>query len=59
MKELKKRAYNAPFEWYCLSKYVGQYLPLNQWACTMHHGLYLGYPAGLAAIGKATGATAG
>ena len=52
---IEKRAYNAPFEWYCLSKYVGQYLPLNQWSCTMHHGLYLGYPAGLAAIGKAIG----
>lgn len=52
---IEKRAYNAPFEWYCLSKYLGQYLPLNQWTCTMHHGLYLGYPAGLSAIGKAIG----
>lgn len=52
---VEKRAYNAPFEWYCLSKFVGQYLPINQWACTMHHGLYLGYPAGLSAIGKAIG----
>ncbi len=48
-----KHAYNAAFEWYCLNKY-GQ-TPLEQWHCTMLHGLYCGYPAGLAAIGKALG----
>ncbi|MBR3422672.1 MAG: DNA polymerase [Ruminococcus sp.] len=53
-----KRAYNAAFEWYCLSKYL-QLKPetqtawLGQWRCTMLHGLYLGYPSGLAAIGEA------
>lgn len=52
---VEKRAYNAPFEWYCLSKHFGRYLPLEQWSCTMFHGLYCGYPAGLAAIGKAIG----
>lgn len=37
-----KHAYNAPFEWGCLSKYLGT-LPPNQWRCTMFHGLYCGY----------------
>lgn len=48
-----KHAYNAPFEWYCLNKY-GQ-TPLSQWRCTMLHGLYCGYTAGLAATGEALG----
>lgn len=52
---IEKCAYNATFEWLCLSKYFGVELPVNQWTCTMHHGLYLGYPAGLAAIGEAIG----
>ena len=52
---VEKRAYNAPFEWYCLSRHFGQYLPINQWVCTMFHGLYCGYPAGLSAIGNAIG----
>lgn len=55
-----KHAYNAAFEWYCLSKY----LHLNEtdrnnwlvhWRCTMLHGLYCGYTAGLDATGKAIG----
>lgn len=49
-----KHAYNAPFEWGCLSKFVG-YLPPDQWRCTMFHGLYCGYTAGLDATGKALG----
>nr|DAD69023.1 MAG TPA: DNA polymerase I [Siphoviridae sp. ctFiA6] len=53
--EVEKCAYNATFEWLCLSKYFGHDLPLEGWACTMHHGLYLGYPGGLAAIGEAIG----
>ena len=59
-----KHAYNAAFEWYCLSRYFGledknswgtpqQWLP--QWRCTMLHGLYCGYTAGLDATGKALG----
>ena len=53
-----KRAYNAAFEWYCLSKYLKlkpetQSAWLSQWRCTMLHGLYLGYPGGLAALGEA------
>jgi len=58
-----KHAYNAPFEWYCLSKHFGLFGNLNyppeawlsQWRCTMLHGLYCGYPAGLDACGKALG----
>lgn len=53
--EILKHAYNAAFEWYCLSKYCGQMLPLDQWRCTMLHGLYCGYTAGLAATGEALG----
>lgn len=49
-----KHAYNAAFEWACLSKYFGA-LPVDQWRCTMFHGLYCGYTAGLEATGKALG----
>ena len=48
-----KHAYNAPFEWYCLNKFY--YSPLSQWRCTMLHGLYCGYTAGLAATAVALG----
>jgi len=50
-----KSAYNAPFEWGCLSKYFGKWLPPEQWRCTMFKGLYAGYTAGLDATGKALG----
>ena len=50
-----KHAYNAAFEWYCLSKYVGMQLPPSQWRDTMLHGLYAGYTAGLDATGRALG----
>ena len=58
-----KHAYNAAFEWYCLSRHFHLesnpgYPPeawLPQWHCTMLHGLYCGYPAGLDATGKAMG----
>ena len=56
-----KHAYNAPFEWYCLCQFF-RWDParegaafLTQWHCTMLHGLYCGYPAGLDAVGKALG----
>lgn len=53
-------AYNAAFEWYCLSKYFGlsedqRTQWLSKWCCTMLHGLYCGYPGGLAAVGDALG----
>ena len=49
-----KHAYNAPFEFGCLSKVYGPMDPA-QWRCTMFHGLYAGYTAGLDATGKALG----
>lgn len=57
---IAKHAYNAAFEWYCLSKFL-RATPefreswLSQWHCTMLHGLYCGYTAGLAATGEALG----
>lgn len=51
--EYIKHAYNAAFEWYCLSKFYGFMLPVNQWRDTMLHGLYCGFTAGLDATGKA------
>lgn len=49
-----KHAYNAAFEWYCLNR-AGYETPVDQWHCTMAHGLYCGYTAGLDATGKAIG----
>lgn len=49
-----KHAYNAAFEWYCLNR-AGYKTPLPEWQCTMAHGLYCGYTAGLDATGKAIG----
>lgn len=49
-----KHAYNAAFEWYCLNR-AGYVTPLNEWRCTMIHGLYCGYTAGLDATGRAIG----
>ena len=58
-----KHAYNASFEWYCLSRHFNlldyrQWPPelwLPQWHCTQLHGLYCGYTRGLAATGEALG----
>lgn len=49
-----KHAYNAAFEITCLNR-CGYRTPASQWRCTMLHGLYLGYPAGLARLGEALG----
>lgn len=58
--DIVKHAFNAAFEWYCLSRHFGAteewaraWLP--QWRCTMLHSLYCGYPGSLAASGKALG----
>jgi len=48
-----KHAYNAAFEWYCLSKFW--FTPITEWRCTMMHGLYCGYTAGLGPTGEALG----
>lgn len=55
-----KYAYNAAFEWYCLSRYfelTDEYAAgwLSQWRCTMLHGMYCGYTAGLGATCTAMG----
>lgn len=52
--EVTKHAYNAAFEWYCLNR-AGYETPLEQWRCTMIHGLYCGYTSGLEATGRAIG----
>lgn len=49
--EVIKTAYNAAFEYYCLSKFFET--RLEQWRCTMVQSLYRGYPASLAAAGEA------
>lgn len=54
------KAYNAAFEWYCLSRYFhlaeqDAVQWLRQWRCTMLQSLYCGYPASLDAAGKALG----
>lgn len=55
-----KHAYNAAFEWYCLSRrfrltdaQADAWLP--QWRDTMLHSLYCGFPASLDAAGRAIG----
>ncbi len=48
-----KKAYNAPFEWFCLSKFYET--PLTQWRDTLLHGLYCGYTAGLGPTAVALG----
>lgn len=52
--DIIKHAYNAAFEITCLNR-AGYTTPPDQWRCTMLHGLYLGYPAGLARLGSALG----
>ena len=52
-------AYNAAFEHYCLNTWARRQgwetHPIGDWRCTMVHGLYCGYTAGLAATGEAMG----
>lgn len=56
--DVVKHAYNAAFEWYCLSKHFGLKEPekwLPQWRCTMVHGLYCGLIGGLGKVGEVLG----
>ena len=61
--KITKYAYNAAFEWCCLSKMLDQdivfdkYCWLKQWKCTMVHSMYLGYPGGLGIVAKALSLT--
>lgn len=56
-----KHAYNATFEWYCLTSASKNLIPgdpfdnLPQWRDTMLHSLYCGYAKSLDAAGKALG----
>lgn len=55
-----KHAYNAQFEIICLGHHFHLRSTaaldwLKQWRCTMLHGMYCGYTAGLAATGTAMG----
>lgn len=51
--ECVKHAYNAAFEFICLSKFYK--LDIRQWQCTMIHGLYCGLTAGLGVTAKVLG----
>lgn len=56
--DIVKHAYNAAFEWYCLSKHFRVKEPakwLPQWRCTMVHGLYCGLIGGLGKVGEVLG----
>lgn len=53
MPDVIKHAYNAAFEWYCLNKFWPS--PIEQWRCTMAHGMHCGYTAGLARTCEAVG----
>lgn len=48
-----KTAYNAAFEYNCLSKFYET--DISQWQCTMVHACYCGYPLGLANVAIAMG----
>ena len=53
-------AYNAAFEHYCINTWCQRKgydlgLAIGDWFCTMAHGLYCGYTAGLADTGEAMG----
>lgn len=55
-----KTAYNAQFEWICLSKHFGldrerSLQWIRQWRDTMIHAYYLGYAGSLEMVGKAVG----
>ena len=57
--DVELRAYNAAFEHYCINVWLKRQgkkpIPLSRWRCTMAHGLYCGYTAGLGATGEAMG----
>lgn len=50
-----KTAYNANFERTCLSAYLNEPMPPEQWRCTAVHAATLGLPATLGAVGEALG----
>ncbi len=60
---VEKRAFNASFEWVCLSRFLrdlglleeGKFLSPVNWRCTMIRCAYLGLPLSLASAGAALG----
>lgn len=48
-----KTAFNANFERTCLSKYLNESMPPEQWQCTMIKALTMGLPGSLDMVGKA------
>lgn len=56
-----KTAFNAAFEWFCLSVYLNRYglrkeiLPIEQWQDTQLAAQYCGYPRKLELVGEAMG----
>lgn len=58
-KDVELRSYNAAFEHATLNTWLERRnlptLPLHCWHCTMAHGLYCGYTAGLGITGEAMG----
>lgn len=53
----QKHAFNAAFEWYCLSRFltVPETDWVNQWRDTQLQAMYCGYPMSLDAAGRAVG----
>lgn len=52
-------AYNAAFEHWCFNVWLKRMgkddVPISKWRCTMVHGLYCGYTAGLGVTGEVLG----
>ena len=53
--EILKTAFNASFERTCLSKFLGQITPPEQWSCTAVMTRELGLPGSLEAVGEVIG----
>lgn len=50
-----KTAYNANFERTCLTRYLNEPMPPNQWRCTSVHASMLGLPGNLKGVCEALG----
>lgn len=53
--EWQKTAFNAQFERTCISKYLGERTPAEQWSCTAVMASELGLPRSLAQVGEVLG----
>ena len=53
--EILKTAFNASFERTCLSAFMGQITPPEQWSCTAVMARELGLPGSLEAVGEVIG----